>query len=58
MEDPEAAEDARIVATPTLVREHPEPIRRLVGDLSDHAVVLATLSLTDHRFDIPDEVDS
>ena len=45
--DPEAAEAARIVATPTLVREAPLPVRRIVGDLSDHALVLASLDLED-----------
>lgn len=45
--DPEAAEAARIVATPTLVREAPPPVRRIVGDLSDHARVLANLDLED-----------
>ena len=32
---PDLAERERIVATPLLVRVAPEPVRRIVGDLSD-----------------------
>jgi circadian clock protein KaiB len=32
---PEVAESERIIATPMLVRLAPEPVRRVVGDLSD-----------------------
>lgn len=45
LEHPEAAEEGRIVVTPTLVRHRPEPVRHLVGDLSDRTVVLASLQL-------------
>lgn len=45
LEHPEAADEGRIVVTPTLVRQRPEPVRRLVGDLSDRTVVLASLQL-------------
>jgi circadian clock protein KaiB len=34
-EHPEVAEAERIIATPMLVRVAPEPLRRIVGDLSD-----------------------
>ncbi len=44
-EDPQRAEQARVLATPTLVRELPPPIRRVIGDLSDHAAVLVGLNL-------------
>lgn len=44
-EDPEAAETARILTTPTLVKEAPHPARRVTGDLSDSAKVLAGLAL-------------
>ena len=33
--DPESAERARVLTTPTLVREQPAPPRRITGDLSD-----------------------
>jgi circadian clock protein KaiB len=42
---PEAAESARIMATPTLVREQPQPERRIIGDLSDQDTVLKALSI-------------
>ncbi len=42
--DPEAAETHRILTTPTVVRETPEPLRRVTGDLSDARRVLAGLA--------------
>ena len=44
-ERPEIAEEERILATPLLVRVSPEPVRRLVGDLSDAERVVWTLGL-------------
>jgi circadian clock protein KaiB len=44
-QQPELAEDDRILATPTLVRRLPLPLRRLVGDLSDPERVLGRLNL-------------
>jgi circadian clock protein KaiB len=32
---PQEAEDHKIIATPTLIRVAPEPVRRIIGDLSD-----------------------
>jgi circadian clock protein KaiB len=43
--DPAQAESARIMATPTLVRDQPPPERRIIGDLSDQATVLKALSI-------------
>jgi circadian clock protein KaiB len=42
---PEAAEAARILATPALIKESPPPVRRIVGDLTEAAVVLELLEL-------------
>jgi circadian clock protein KaiB len=39
----ERARDAQIVVAPTLVREFPVPVRRLIGDLSQTARVLSLL---------------
>lgn len=44
-QDPAAAREHQIVAAPTLVRVRPTPLRRLIGDLSDQARVLAGLDL-------------
>ena len=43
-QDPEATKEMQIVATPTLVKLLPEPLRRIVGDLSDEERVLAGLN--------------
>lgn len=45
LQDPAAAERARIIATPTLVREQPQPERRIIGDLSDVGTVLRILNI-------------
>lgn len=42
---PEAAREVQLVAAPTLVRLLPEPLRRIVGDLSDRDKVLRGLDL-------------
>jgi len=50
---PAAAQEHQVVAAPTLVRVWPTPLRRLIGDLSDHCRVLAGLGLTLPGADIP-----
>jgi circadian clock protein KaiB len=45
LQDPERAEAARILTTPTVVREAPAPARRVTGDLSDLRTVVAALGL-------------
>ena len=42
---PELAKEAQIVAAPTLVKQLPEPLRRLIGNLSDKERVLIGLDL-------------
>jgi circadian clock protein KaiB len=44
-ERPELAEEDRILATPTLVRRAPLPVRKIIGDLSDIERVLVGLEL-------------
>ncbi|MFH1671889.1 MAG: circadian clock KaiB family protein [Pseudomonadota bacterium] len=44
-EQPQLAEDQRVVAMPTLVRVSPPPRRRIIGDLSDREKVLMGLDL-------------
>jgi circadian clock protein KaiB len=43
--NPRLAKDDQIVAIPTLVRKLPEPIRKIVGDLSDTERTLVGLQL-------------
>jgi circadian clock protein KaiB len=45
VEDPQLAEGDEIVALPTVVRRLPEPMRRIIGDLSDGERVLVGLQL-------------
>ena len=45
LENPSRAADDQILAVPTLVRQHPPPIRKIVGDLSDTDRLLAGLQL-------------
>jgi circadian clock protein KaiB len=45
LQNPAAAEAAHIIATPTLVREYPQPERRIIGDLSDLDMVLRVLNI-------------
>lgn len=45
MENPQLAAGDQIVAIPTLVRKLPEPLRRIVGDLSNTERTLVGLQL-------------
>ncbi len=45
LEHPQVAEDDRILATPTLIKQLPPPLRRVIGDLSDKAKVLLGLEV-------------
>lgn len=45
LERPQLAEDEKILATPTLVKALPPPLRRVIGDLSDSEKVLLGLDL-------------
>ncbi|MDB5477499.1 MAG: KaiB [Phenylobacterium sp.] len=44
-QQPEAASEHQIIAAPTLVKLFPEPVRRIIGDLSDNARVLRGLEI-------------
>jgi len=44
-QNPDATRDLQVVATPTLVKVLPEPLRRIIGDLSDRERVLAGLNI-------------
>jgi circadian clock protein KaiB len=45
LKTPQLAEDDRIIATPTLVKKLPAPLRRLIGDLSNREKVLLGLDI-------------
>jgi len=45
LEHPQLAEDEKILATPTLLKELPPPVRKIIGDLSNKEKVLLGLDL-------------
>jgi circadian clock protein KaiB len=45
LENPGLAEKAKILATPTLVKQLPQPVRMILGDLSDRERVLISLDV-------------
>ncbi|MCG8085221.1 MAG: circadian clock KaiB family protein [Candidatus Thiodiazotropha taylori] len=45
IENPKLAEEERILATPVLIKKLPEPMRRIIGDLSDRESILVGLDL-------------
>ena len=52
IQHPQLAAGDQIVAIPTLVRKLPEPLRRIVGDLSNTERTLVGLQLRPARFGI------
>lgn len=62
LKNPQLAEEDKILATPTLAKILPPPVRRIIGDLSDRERVLIGLDLlyeelVDENFDL-EEVPS
>jgi circadian clock protein KaiB len=45
LQQPQRAEDEKILATPTLIKQLPLPLRRVIGDLSDKEKVLLGLAV-------------
>jgi circadian clock protein KaiB len=45
MKDPALAQRDQIIAIPTLIRELPEPLKRIIGDLSNAEKVLVGLDI-------------
>lgn len=48
LENPQLAEGDQIVAIPTLVRSLPEPIKKIIGDLSNTERTLVGLQIRPH----------
>lgn len=46
MKDPALAQRDQIVAIPTLIRQLPEPLKRVIGDLSNAEKVLVGLDIS------------
>lgn len=49
VENPKLARSDQILAIPTLVRRLPEPIRKIIGDLSSTERVLVGLEIRSHN---------
>jgi len=49
LENPQLAKGDQILAVPTLVRKLPEPMRKIIGDLSNTERVLVGLDLRSRR---------
>ena len=49
VQNPRLAADDQIVAIPTLVRRLPEPMRKIIGDLSNTSRVLVGLQLRERE---------
>jgi circadian clock protein KaiB len=45
LKEPQLAEDDKIIATPTVVKQLPTPLRKIIGDLSNSEKVLLGLDL-------------
>ncbi len=52
--NPQLAAGDQILAVPTLVRKFPEPIRKIIGDLSNEERVLVGLNIRPLNTDIKD----
>jgi circadian clock protein KaiB len=51
-QEPALARQHNVLATPTLIKDHPMPLRMLVGDMSDHLKILVALDV--RAADVPD----
>ena len=59
LKNPQLAEEDKILATPTLSKILPPPVRKIIGDLSDREKVLIGLDLLyedlrDESFELPE----
>jgi len=52
LQHPQLARSAQIIAIPTLVRDLPAPMRKIVGDLSNTPRVLIGLDITPSTSDV------
>lgn len=44
-QQPDLAKEIQIIAAPTLIKVHPLPIRRIIGDMSDTEKILNILNI-------------
>ncbi len=48
-QQPESVRKEDIIATPTLIKELPKPIRRIIGDLSNTERILVALNVSENN---------
>jgi len=58
IKNPQLAEEDKILATPTLTKTLPPPVRKIIGDLSDREKVLVGLALLEADDEVPFEEGS
>lgn len=49
LKDPKLSEEDEILAIPTLVRKNPQPVRKIIGDLSNTEDILQRIGLGSKR---------
>ena len=49
LKDPKLSEEYEILAIPTLVRKNPQPVRKIIGDLSNTEDILQRIGLGSKR---------
>jgi circadian clock protein KaiB len=57
LKEPGLARQNRVVATPLLVKESPQPVIKILGDLSQEAKILTQLGLDRHASEPAQPVD-
>lgn len=50
LEQPQVAEDEKVMVTPTLIKQLPPPLQRIIGDMSNTQKVLLGLDLVSREF--------
>ena len=53
LREPQLAEEDKIIATPTLVKRFPAPLRKVIGDFSEVDKVLLGLDLVARNKEVP-----
>ena len=46
-QDPQVAKNEQLIALPLLVKQHPLPVKRLIGNMSDMKKVMESLELSE-----------
>ena len=54
---PERAKEAQVIASPTLLRDNPAPVRRVIGDMSDRGRLRAAIKVVLSMHDIDGSSD-